>query len=317
MTALEEVPWLGPLARYEQEVEDRINDFNDPRQEWRRLFSELLGTFFLVLVAAGGGMMIQAFPGVISRTAAVVAPALMVMAIILFMGKVSGAHLNPAVSIAFALRRDFPWWRVPGYIVAQLAGATLAALFLRAVINVSAMYGSNYPAHGYSDMAAFWMELILTMGLVSVILGTASGAQNVGVIGALGIGGYIALAGLWGSPISGASMNPARTFGPDLPAGPTPATGSTSRARSPAPRSPWASRLSCAAAVVTSPPSGLRKVTCSPRATSPASPEDLGIFGTPGSLKRSCVQSGHAPGCSLWLQFTTAQYRPPRTHRTR
>jgi aquaporin Z len=216
MSALQAVPQLGPIARYEQEVEDRITDFNDPRQEWRRLFSEVLGTFFLVLVAAGGGMMGQAFPGVISRTAAVVAPALMVMAIILFMGKVSGAHLNPAVSIAFALRRDFPWWRVPGYIVAQLGGATLAALFLHAVINVSAKYGSNYPAHGYSNMAAFWMELILTMGLVSVILGTASGAQNIGIIGAFGVGGYIALAGLWGSPISGASMNPARTFGPDL-----------------------------------------------------------------------------------------------------
>jgi aquaporin Z len=161
-------------------------------------------------------MMSHAFPGVISHTAAVTAPALTVMGIILYMGKVSGAHLNPAVSIAFALRRDFPWWRVPGYIITQLIGATLAALVLHAIINVSAMYGSNYPAHGYSDMAAFWMELILTMGLVSVILGTASGAQNVGVIGALGIGGYIALAGLWGSPISGASMNPARTFGPDL-----------------------------------------------------------------------------------------------------
>ena len=216
MTTAEKVPTLGPLARYEQEVVQRVQDFNDPRQEWRRLFSEVLGTFFLVLVAAGGGMMGHAFPGVISRTAAVVAPALMVMTIILFMGKISGAHLNPAVSIAFALRRDFPWRRVPGYIVAQLGGATLAALFLHAVINVSAMYGSNYPAHGYSDMAAFWMELILTMGLVSVILGTASGAQNIGIIGAFGVGGYIALAGLWGSPISGASMNPARTFGPDL-----------------------------------------------------------------------------------------------------
>ena len=170
---------LGPLARYEQGVIDRIADFNDPRQEWRRLFSELVGTFFLVLVAAGGGMMGHAFPGVISRTAAVVAPALMVMAIILFMGKVSGAHLNPAVSIAFALRRDFPWRRVPGYILVQLIGATLAALFLRAVINVSSMYGSNYPAHGYSDMAAFWMELILTVGLVSVILGhSLRGAEH-------------------------------------------------------------------------------------------------------------------------------------------
>jgi aquaporin Z len=219
MTAEQQAPApgpLGPLARYERSVLERINDFNDPRQEWRRLFSELLGTFFLVLAAAGGGMMGHAFPGVISHTAAVTAPALTVMAIILFMGKISGAHLNPAVSIAFALRRDFPWWRVPGYIVVQLAGATLAALFLHAVINVSAMYGSNYPASGYSDLAAFWMELILTVGLVSVILGTASGAQNVGIIGAFGVGSYIALAGLWGSPISGASMNPARTFGPDL-----------------------------------------------------------------------------------------------------
>ncbi len=207
---------MGPIARYEQGITDRIKDFNDPRQEWRRLFSELLGTFFLVLVAAGGGMMGQAFPDTISRTAAVVAPGLMVMAIILFMGKVSGAHLNPAVSIAFALRRDFPWWRLPGYIVVQLIGATLAAWFLHAVVNVSAKYGSNYPAHGYSNMAAFWMEFILTVGLVSVILGTASGAQNVGILGALGVGAYIALAGLWGSPISGASMNPARTFGPDL-----------------------------------------------------------------------------------------------------
>jgi aquaporin Z len=219
MSAEQQVPApspLGPLARYEQDVLSRISDFKNPRQEWRRLASELLGTFFLVLAAAGGGMMGHAFPGVISHSAAVTAPALTVMAIILFMGKISGAHLNPAVSIAFALRGDFPWHRVPGYIVVQLIGATLAALVLHSIINVSAMYGSNYPAHGYSDMAAFWMELILTTGLVSVILGTASGAQNVGIIGAFGVGSYIALAGLWGSPISGASMNPARTFGPDL-----------------------------------------------------------------------------------------------------
>src|SRR3954466_15685332 len=125
-------------------TEDRlitgIEDFHDPSQEWRRLFSEFLGTFFLVLVAAGGGMMSQAFPNTISRAAAVVAPGLMVMAIILFMGKVSGAHLNPAVSLAFPLRQDFPWRRVPGYIVVQLAGATLAALFLQGVIHVSASF---------------------------------------------------------------------------------------------------------------------------------------------------------------------------------
>ena len=104
---------------------------------------------------------------------------------------------------------------MPGYIVAQLAGATLAALVLHAIINVSATYGSNHPAASYSASSAFWMELLLTVGLVSVIRGTASGAQNVGLFGALGVGACIALAGLWGSPISGASMNPARTFGPD------------------------------------------------------------------------------------------------------
>ena len=111
---------LAHLGDTLESFEEVFADFRDPRQEWRRLFSELLGTFFLVLVAAGGGMMGEAFPNTISRTAAVTAPGLMVLAIILFMGKVSGAHLNPAVSVAFALRGDFPWWRVPGYIVVQL-----------------------------------------------------------------------------------------------------------------------------------------------------------------------------------------------------
>jgi aquaporin Z len=202
--------------RIDRDILEPIADFQDPDQEWRRLFSELYGTFLLVIVAAGGGMMGQAFPNTITRTAAVVAPGLMVMGIIMFMGKVSGAHLNPAVSVAFSLRGDFPWRRVPGYIVVQLVGATLAALLLREVIDVSAKYGSNYPASSFSDGRAFLMEALLTLGLVSVILGTASGAQNIGIFGAIGVGGYIALAGLWGSPISGASMNPARTFGPDL-----------------------------------------------------------------------------------------------------
>ena len=215
-------PWR-PSARLEamwqRDVIGPMEDFQDPSQEWRRLFSELFGTFFLVLVACGGGVMGEAFPNTISRTAAVTAPGLMVMGIILFMGKVSGAHLNPAVSIAFSLRGDFPWRRVPGYIVVQLIGASLAAWFVQSVINASAVFGSNYPAHGYTSTDAFLMEAVLTLGLVSVILGTASGAQNLGVFGALGVGGYIILAGLWGSPISGASMNPARTFGPDLVGG--------------------------------------------------------------------------------------------------
>src|SRR6476619_6116612 len=206
----------GVLGWIDKDITGPIADFQNPDQEWRRLFSELYGTFLLVLVAAGGGMMGQACPNTITRTAAVVAPGLMVMGIIMFMGKVSGAHLNPAVSLAFWLRGDFPWRRVPGYVVVQLVGASLAALFLHEVIDVSAKFGSNYPASGYSGGQAYLMEALLTLGLVSVILGTASGAQNIGIFGAIGVGGYIALAGLWGSPISGTSMNPARTFGPDL-----------------------------------------------------------------------------------------------------
>lgn len=196
-----------------------LDQFDDPKLEWRRLFSELFGTFMLVLVAAGGGMLHAEASDQVSLAAAVVAPGLMVMAIILFMGAVSGAHLNPAVSIAFALRGDFAWRRVPGYIFVQLIGATLACLFLRAVLGDVGGLGATEPGAGYEAWQAMLIEMVLTLGLVSTILGTSSGAQNVGSIGALAVGGYIALAGLWAAPISGASMNPARSFGPDLVGG--------------------------------------------------------------------------------------------------
>jgi aquaporin Z len=192
-------------------------DFWDDHYEGRRLFSELLGTFFLVLVAVGGGMVSARFGGnAVPYGAKVVAPALMVAAIILFMGTVSGAHLNPAVSFAFALRGDFPWKRVPAYIVAQFAGAILATLLLWALIGKQGSAGLTLPGHGISTTTAMLWELVLTTGLVSVILGTASGAQQIGALAAIGVGSYIALAGLWGSPVSGASMNPARSLGPAL-----------------------------------------------------------------------------------------------------
>lgn len=119
----------------------------------------------------------------------VVAPGLMVMAIIYFMGTVSGAHLNPAVTLAFAARGNFPWGRVPGYVPAQMLGASAAAMAT---------------------------EVVLTAGLANTVLGTASGARNIGANGAIAVGGSIALAGLWAAPISGASMNPARSLAPDL-----------------------------------------------------------------------------------------------------
>ncbi len=217
----DEPPGLGllsPRTRHLLTLEfGSMADFDDPRLEWRRLFSELLGTFMLVLVAAGGGILHG--EGQISLAAAVVAPGLMVMAIILFMGAVSGAHLNPGVSLAFALRGDFPWKRVPGYVIIQLLGATLACLFLYAVFGNIQHLGATLPGPGYANWQALLMEIVLTATLVSVILGTASAAQNVGAIAALGVGGYIALAGLWSAPVSGTSMNPARSFGPALVSG--------------------------------------------------------------------------------------------------
>ena len=186
------------------------------RQALQRLFSELLGTFFLVLTAAGGRVVEAATGIAIGRVAAVAAPGVMVMAVILSMGAVSGAHLNPAVTLAFALRRDFPWRRVPSYILSQMLGAVLACLFLVVLFGRVGMLGATEPGPHMGDVQAMLIEAALTLGLVSTILGTASGAQNVGPLSALAVGGYIVLAGLWASPVSGASMNPARSFGPDV-----------------------------------------------------------------------------------------------------
>jgi len=194
-------------------------DFEDLSYEWRRLFGELLGTFFLVLVGAGAPVLADRTHDAIGRGAAVTAPGLMVGAIILFMGAVSGAHLNPAVSLAFALRGDFMWRRVPGYILAQLAGALAAAGVLRALFGTARHLGATLPTPGFSSGQAFTIELLLTFGLVSVILGVSSAAQNVGQFAALGVAAYIILAGLWSSPVSGASMNPARSLGPAVVSG--------------------------------------------------------------------------------------------------
>jgi aquaporin Z len=196
-----------------------VRDFTDLSYEWRRLFSELFGTFLLVVAAAGGAVIQDRSNGQIGRVAEVTAPALTVLTVILFMGAVSGAHLNPIVSVAFALRRDFQWRRVPGYILAQLTGAVLAALLLRATFGDVAHLGTTLPGPGFSPGQAFIIEVVLSAGLVSTILGTASSAQNLGPLSAIGVGAYIALAGLWASPVSGASMNPARSLGPALASG--------------------------------------------------------------------------------------------------
>jgi aquaporin Z len=194
-------------------------DFLETAHEWRRLFSEAWGTFLLVVVASGADVIGTLSGGAVTLSMKVVAPGMMVTAIIYFMGAVGGAHLNPAVTVAFAARRTFPWSRVPGYIIAQFAGGIAASCFLRAMFGNIARLGATIPGPGVNDLKALIMEVLLTTGLVSTILGTASGARNIGSNGAIAVGGYIALAGLWAAPISGASMNPVRSFAPDLVGG--------------------------------------------------------------------------------------------------
>jgi aquaporin Z len=207
-----------PLAEEIRSTNARLaaSNFLNRNLEGRRLFAEMWGTFLLVVVAAGADVVAVVSHGAVTLGMAVVAPGLMVMAIIYFMGSVSGAHLNPAVTLAFALRRNFPWRRVPGYILAQVAGGVCAALFLRAMFGLEGQLGATVPDPGLGPAKAFAMEVLLTAGLVNVILGTASGARNIGTNGAIAVGGYIALAGLWAAPVSGASMNPIRSFAPDL-----------------------------------------------------------------------------------------------------
>jgi len=192
-------------------------EFHDARYEWRRLFSELLGTFMLVFVAAGGGIVNARFGGsAIPQFILVTAPGMMVMSIILFMGAISGAHLNPGVSVAFALRGDFPWRRVPLYLVAQFVGAILATLLVVALLGKQGNAGLTLPGAGISATTALLWEIVLTTGLVSVILGVSSGAQAVGWGAAIGVGSFIALAGMIGASVSGASMNTARSLGPAI-----------------------------------------------------------------------------------------------------
>jgi len=191
------------------------HDFLDRTLEWRRILAEGWGTFLLVVVAAGADVVAACSAGAVTRGMAVVAPGLMVMAAIYCMGAVSGAHLNPAVTFAFAVRRNFPWHRVPGYVLGQAIGGVTAALFLRAMFGTVGALGATVPSSVGCEKALA-MEVLLTAGLVTTILGTASGARNIGTNGAIAVGGYIALAGLWAAPVSGASMNPVRSFAPDL-----------------------------------------------------------------------------------------------------
>src|ERR1022692_2518770 len=187
------------------------------RPLWVRVIIEFLGTFLLVTVAAGSGVINNYAGGdPISRAAAVIAPGALVMALIYAWGPLSGLHINPAVTFAFAGRRVFPLaWVVP-YWVAQFAGAIGGALFLQLVFgDVSA--GGNYPIRKPGgDWRALVMEIVLTAILVSVILHTATGGRSIGHNAAIAVGSTVALLGLFASPISGSSMKPAPPPRPDI-----------------------------------------------------------------------------------------------------
>jgi aquaporin Z len=187
------------------------------RPLWIRLIIEFLGTFVLVTVAAGSGVINHYAGGnPISRTAAVIAPGAVVMAMIYAWGPLSGLHINPAVTLAFTARGVFPRvWVVP-YLVVQFAGAICAALFLQLMFGDVAA-GGNYPiSKPGGEWRSLVMEIVLTAILVSVILNTATGSRSIGHNAALAVGSTVALLGLFASPISGASMNPARSLGPDI-----------------------------------------------------------------------------------------------------
>jgi aquaporin Z len=198
------------LIRFEQETLRQ-------RPLWIRVIIEYVGTAALVLVAAGSGVINEYVGGgPISRTAAVVAPGAVVMALIYAWGPLSGLHINPAVTLAFTARGVFRVaWALP-YLVAQLAGAVSAALFLQLMYGHVAS-GGNYPiATPGGEWRSLVMEIVLTLVLVTVILNTATGYRSIGHNAALAVGATVALLGMFASPISGASMNPARTLGPDI-----------------------------------------------------------------------------------------------------
>ena len=187
------------------------------RPLWIRLIVEFFGTFVLVTVAAGSGV-INHYVGTdpISRAAAVIAPGAVVMAMIYGLGPLSGLHINPAVTLAFTARGVFKAAWVLPYWVVQLAGAVCAALFLQLMFGHVAS-GGNYPiAKPGGEWRSFVMELVLTTILATIILHTATGYRSIGHNAALAVGSTVALLGLFASPISGASMNPARTLGPDI-----------------------------------------------------------------------------------------------------
>lgn len=182
----------------------------------RRLAAEALGAFALVFFGAGA-IMVDADGGGLGQLGVALAFGLAIATMIYAVGHVSGAHFNPAVSLGFALTRHFPWSRVAGYWAAQAAGAVAAAFLLRASLGDVANVGATLPSG--SDHQAFLWEVVVTFFLMLVIMAVATDTRAVGEAAALAVGGTVGLCALVGGPVSGASMNPARSLGPALASG--------------------------------------------------------------------------------------------------
>ncbi len=182
----------------------------------KRLLAETFGTFLLVTVDCGGAVIGSLDPQ-ITPAARSAATGLLIMTMIYSVGNVSGAHFNPAVTAAFAMRGVFPWRRVPTYWAAQFAGAFAGATLLRWMFGTTDDLGTTLPAFGAAR--GFVMEVVLTSTLVTVVLGTATRHRSIGANAAIASGGAVALCSMFSRPVSGASMNPARSLAPAVLSG--------------------------------------------------------------------------------------------------
>ena len=183
----------------------------------RRCVAEFVGTFLLVFAGPGAVVINEVSDGRVGSLGIGLSFGLAVMAAIYSVGHVSGAHINPAVTVAFALTRHFPWRLVPAYVISQLLGACAASGVLLALFGNVAHLGATVPSG--SPLQAALLEMLLTLFLMFVISAVATDVRAVGQAAAIAIGGYVALAATFAGPIAGASMNPARSFGPALLSG--------------------------------------------------------------------------------------------------
>jgi MIP family channel proteins len=182
----------------------------------RALAAELIGTFALVFAGAGA-VMVDAKSGALGHVGVAITFGLVITAMIYALGHISGAHFNPAVSLAFALSRHFPWSRLVAYWGAQVAGAVIAAAVLRGSLGNIAHVGATLPS-GSNGQSFLW-EIVLSFFLMLVVMAVATDTRAVGEAAAIAVGGTVGLDAMFGGPISGASMNPARSLGPALVSG--------------------------------------------------------------------------------------------------